>query len=188
MALFQDKAMVLINKEQHLLKVGEPAISGVTLIESTSKYAILDVNGKQSKFTLGNRVQAKFEQQDKKKILIYRSTNGMFRTTGSINGYTVDFLIDTGASAIAINSNLAKRLGIQYKLTGSSILVNTASGTEHAYAVKFNRVKVGEIMLRNVDGIVLEGYEPNPPLLGMSYLGRLNIINEGQVMRLEEKF
>ena len=188
MALFKDKAMVLINKEQRLLKVGEPTELGVTLIESTSKYAILDVNGKQSRYTLGNRVQTDFDQQDKKKILIYRSTNGMFKTTGSINGYTVDFLIDTGASAIAISSNLARRLGIQYKLTGKSTLISTASGTEYAYAVKFDRVKVGEIMLRNVNGIVLDGNEPKLPLLGMSYLGRLNMINEGQVMKLEEKY
>ena len=188
LALFKDKAMVLINKEQRLLKVGEPTELGVTLIESTSKYAILDVNGKQSRYTLGNRVQTDFDQQDKKKILIYRSTNGMFKTTGSINGYTVDFLIDTGASAIAISSNLARRLGIQYKLTGKSTLISTASGTEYAYAVKFDRVKVGEIMLRNVNGIVLDGNEPKLPLLGMSYLGRLNMINEGQVMKLEEKY
>jgi len=187
-ALFKDKAMVLINKEQYLLNVGEPTTTGVMLVESTSKYAVLEVNGIKSKYMLSNRVQANYEQREKRKTLIYRSTNGMFKTTGSINGYTVDFLIDTGASAVAINSNLARRLGIQYKLTGDSTVVSTASGTKNAYSVKFDRVKVGEIMLRNVEGFVLEGNDPNPPLLGMSYLGRLNIINEGQVMKLEEKY
>ena len=51
-----------------------------------------------------------------------------------------------------------------------------------------SRVKVGEILLRNVSGVVIEGSEPRTPLLGMSYLSRLNIINEGQVMKLEEKY
>jgi len=50
------------------------------------------------------------------------------------------------------------------------------------------RVKIGEIMLRNVKGIIIEGRHPSTPLLGMSYLGRLNIINEGQIMKLEQKY
>lgn len=188
MALFKDKAMVMIDNEQHLLKVGESGKLGVKLIEATSKYAVLEVNGKQSQYILGNRVQARYAQQENKKLLVYRNSYGMFKTTGSINGYTVDFLVDTGASAIALNSNLARRLGLQYKLTGDATFVNTASGTEPAYSVHLDRVKVGEIMLRNVAAVVIEGNNPSIPLLGMSYLGRLNIINEGQVMKLEQKF
>ena len=101
MALFKDKAMVMIDNEQQLLKVGEPAKSGVKLIKATSKYALLEVNGEQSKFALGNRVQASYAAQKKKKLLVYPDSNGMFKTTGSINGYTVNFLVDTGASTIA---------------------------------------------------------------------------------------
>lgn len=188
MALFQDKAMVMVNNKQYLLKIGEPSESGVNLIKATSKYAILEVDGKHSKYTLGNRVSSSYAQPKKKKTLIYRNPNGMFNTTGSINGQTVDFLIDTGASSVAISSNLAKRLGLQYRLSGTKTMVETASGVEKAYSMMLDRVKVGEIMLRNVSAIIIEGSEPSTPLLGMSYLGRLNIINEGQVMKLEEKF
>ena len=112
----------------------------------------------------------------------------MFKTTGSINGYTVNFLVDTGASSIALNSNMAKRLGLQYKLKGDPTIVTTASGSVSAYSINLDRVKVGEIMLRNVAAVVIDGSEPSTPLLGMSYLGRLNIVNEGQVMKLEQKF
>ena len=188
MALFKNKAMVSIDNEQHLLKVGEPAIHGVSLIKATSKHAILEVNGKQSKYKLGNRVQASYTKTEKKKVNIFRDNNGMFKTVGSINGYTVDFLIDTGASVIALNSALAKRLGIQYKLKGEETIVATASGKELAYSVNLDQVKVGEILLRNVDAVIIEGIDPSIPLLGMSYLGRLNINNEGQLMSLEEKF
>ncbi len=188
MALFKNKAMVNIDDEQHLLKVGEPATLGVKLIKASSKYAILEINGKQSKYNLGNRVQASYTKAERKKVNIYRDSNGMFKTVGSINGYTVDFLIDTGASVIALNSALAKRLGIQYKLKGEETVVATASGRELAYSVDLDQVKVGEIMLRNVDAVIIEGNSPNTPLLGMSYLGRLNINNEGQLMSLEEKF
>ena len=79
-------------------------------------------------------------------------------------------------------------MGIEYKLIGDTTYVNTASGTEPAYSVNLDKVKVGEIMLRNVRAVVIEGGNPVTPLLGMSFLERLNIINEGQVMQLEQKF
>ena len=188
MALFSDKAMVKINNQQHLLRVGDSAKSGVKLIKATSKYAVLEIEGKQSKYTLGNRVTTTYAEPKKKKTLIYQDSNGMYNTTGSINDQAVDFLVDTGASSIAISSNLAKRLGLQYRLTGTETFVETASGIEKAYSIKLDRVKVGEILLRNVSALVIQGSDPRTPLLGMSYLGRLNIINEGQVMKLEEKY
>ena len=188
MALFKDKAVVMIDNEQQLLKVGEPVKLGVKLIKATSKYAILEVNGTQSKYLLGSQVLATYAKQEKKEMLVYRDSDGMFKTIGSINGYTVGFMVDTGASAVALNSDLAKRLGLQYKLKGNLTFVNTASGTEPAYLIMLERVKIGEIMLRNVKGIIIEGRHPSTPLLGMSYLGRLNIINEGQVMKLEQKY
>lgn len=188
MALFKNKAMVNVNDEQYLLKVGEPSISGVKLIQSSSKYAVLEVNGERAKYSLGNRVHASYSKAIKKKVQIYRDGNGMFKTVGSINGYTVEFLVDTGASVVALSSELAKRLGIQYKLDGEETLVATASGKALAHSIHLDQVKIGEIMLRNVDAVVIEGNDPTTPLLGMSYLGRLKLNNDNHVMQLEEKF
>jgi aspartyl protease family protein len=188
MALFKNKAMVSINNKQHLLKVGEPAVSGIKLIKATSKHAVLDVNGKQSKYNLGNRVQANYTKTDKKKVIVNSDARGMYKTVGSINGYTVDFLVDTGASVVAINSTLAKRLGIQYKLEGEETIVGTASGNTLAFSVSLDQVKVGDLMLRNIEAVIIEGNDPQTPLLGMSYLGRLKLNNEGQTLELEEKF
>ena len=188
MALFKNKAMVNINNEQHLLKVGEPTISGVILVEASSKYAILEIKGKRSKYNLGNRVSASYVQTDKKKVQIYRDGNNMFKTVGSINGYPVDFLVDTGASVVAINSILAKRLGLQYKLNGKQTVVATASGKELAYSISLDKVKIGEIMLRNIDAVVIEGNDPSTPLLGMSYLGRLTLDNKDQYLELQERY
>ncbi len=188
MALFKNKAMVNINDKQHFLKVGEPATAGVKLIEATSKYAVLDVKGKRSKYKLGNRVSASYNKTEKKKVQIYRDAANMYRTVGSINGYPVDFLVDTGATSIALNSALAKRLGIQYKLKGEETVVSTASGKALAYAISLDEVKVGEIMLRNIDAVIIEGNSPTTPLLGMSYLGRLKLNNEDQYLELEENY
>ncbi len=188
MALFKNKAMVSINDEQHLLKVGESTMLGVKLIEASSKYAVLEVNGERSKYSLGNRVRASYSDAVKKKVQIYRDGNSMFRTVGSINGYPVDFLVDTGASDVALNSALAKRLGLQYKLKGEKTIVSTASGKALAYSISLDQVKIGEIMLRNIDAVIIEGNNPTTPLLGMSYLGRLKLNNEDQYLELEEKY
>ena len=188
MALFKNKAMVSINDEQHLLKVGESEMLGVKLIEASSKYAVLEVNGERSKYSLGNRVRASYAGVVKKKVQIYRDGNNMFKTIGSINSYPVDFLVDTGASAVALNSALAKRLGLQYKLKGEKTIVSTASGKALAYSISLDKVKIGEIMLRNIDALVIEGSSPEIPLLGMSYLGRLKLNNKDQYLELEEKY
>ncbi|QMU60772.1 MAG: TIGR02281 family clan AA aspartic protease [Gammaproteobacteria bacterium] len=188
MALFKNKAMVSIDDEQHLLKVGEIAKLGVKLIEASSKYAVLEVNGERSKYNLGNRVRASYSKTLKKKVQIYRDGSNMFRTVGSINGYPVDFLVDTGATSVALNSAIAKRLGLQYKLKGEKTIVSTASGKALAYSISLDQVKIGEIMLRNIDAVVIEGNSPTTPLLGMSYLGRLKLNNENQYLELEEKY
>ena len=188
MALFNNKAMVSINNEQHLLKVDGKNILGVRLIEASSKFAVLEVNGERSKYSLGNRVRASYADAVKKKVQIYRDGNNMFKTVGSINGYNVDFLVDTGASVVALNSALAKRLGLQYKLKGEKTIVSTASGKALAYSISLDQVKIGEIMLRNIDAVVIEGHSPNTPLLGMSYLGHLKLNNEDQYLELEEKY
>ncbi|MDX1409991.1 MAG: TIGR02281 family clan AA aspartic protease, partial [Saprospiraceae bacterium] len=82
----------------------------------------------------------------------------------------------------------ARRLGIDYRVVGAPSAITTASRVERAWAVTLESVKVGEILLRNVPGIVLEGPQPEKVLLGMSYLGRLKISNDGQVMTLQKKY
>ena len=189
-ALFENKAMLLINNKQLLVSVGETTEHGVTLIEADAKGAIIEVGGKRRKVALGGLVHSRPGQASAQnsKIYVYRGPDDLFRTTGSINGYPVNFLVDTGASSIAISSREAKRLGINYRLTGKPIWISTASGTESGYRVTINRVTIAGITLNSIDGIVLEGNEPANPLLGMSYLNRFEITNSGTVMTLKRKY
>ncbi len=97
-------------------------------------------------------------------------------------------LLDTGATSIAMSSVEAKRLGIQYWLSGEKIMVNTASGMARAYAITLNRVQVGSIGINNVSATVVEGSNPQDILLGMSFLNRVDMTNSGNVMVLRSKF
>lgn len=189
-ALFENKAMLLVDNDQILVSVGETTKHGITLISANAKSAVIEFQGKQRRYTLGGVVRSSPSDTTKseKKIYVYRGPDNLFRTTGSINGYPVNFLVDTGASSIAISSQEARRLGINYRLTGKPIWISTASGTEPGFNVVMDRVTIAGITLRSVQGLVIEGAEPNTPLLGMSYLNRFEITNNGQIMTLRKKY
>lgn len=189
-ALFENKAMLLIDNERKLVAVGHTTEEGITLISADAKSAIIEHNGERRRYVLGGLIRpSNNENSDtKQSILVYRGNDNLFRTVGSINGYPINFLVDTGASVIAINSIEAKRLGVNYRLTGKPTRVTTASGVEDAYFVNLDRVSIAGITLHNLQGVVIEGASPDTPLLGMSFLSRFDIKNDGQVMTLIRKY
>ena len=103
------------------------------------------------------------------------------------NGRPVDFVVDTGANLVALSGRQAQRLGIDVRVVGTPSQTITASGVAAAHLVNLSRVKVGDIELRGVEGIVIDGDYPPITLLGMSFLNRLNMRKDGQVMELQTK-
>jgi aspartyl protease family protein len=186
--LFSERAVVVIDGRQQIMKVGQTTPEGVRLIAADSESAVLEIDGEVVKARLDGRVTARKRTAKTREFQISRNTAGMFTTVGSINGLTVSFLVDTGATRVAINAGEAQRLGIDYRVTGTPMTVTTASGAEHAWGVTLNTVKVGELELRNVGAVVLAGDQPSQALLGMSYLGRLEMSNTGRLMTLRKKY
>ncbi len=185
--LFSGQAVVEINQKQRLLKVGKTSPEGVTLISATSQNAVLEFNGVQKKYLLGSHIGSNCTPPPEQPVVSLWPTNGMYLTPGSVNGYSVDFLVDTGASAIAINAATAKRLGLDY-INNSPVGVKTASGVTHAYPIKLDEVQVGDIKLFNVQAMVIDGPEPSRALLGMTFLGQLDMQRSGERMDLKKKF
>ena len=186
--LFKDRAVVSIDGRQRILRVGETSPEGIRLIAADSEAAVLEVDGKEIRGTLDGRVSAHSKSPASQAVQIARNNAGMYTTVGSINGLPVNVLVDTGATQVAMNSTAARRLGIDYRVVGTASSVTTASGVEHAWVVSLDEVKVGSILLKNVTGIVLEGPQPSKVLLGMSYLGQLEITNNGRLMTLRKKY
>ena len=87
-----------------------------------------------------------------------------------------------------MSSTQAKRLGINYKLDGKPTWVSTASGVEPAVKIVIDKVTISGVTVRSVEGLVIEGEEPSTPLLGMSYLNRFQIIDDGHMIRLKRKY
>lgn len=187
-ALFTDKAMVSIDGVRRLLKLNQPSPEGVLLISASSSEAVLEVDGERMSYPLGGHITTRFSKPEAITAKVWRNQAGAYTTVGTINGRTVNFLVDTGATAVAMHANQAKRLGISYRLEGAPIYVNTASGTAAAYDVVLDRVQVGEITLNNVRGFVIDSNGPTRVLLGMSFLNRVKMEDQGSVLILEKKF
>jgi len=187
-ALFRDRVMVEIDGKRHLLRSGDTSPEGVTLVSADSAGAVFSYQGRTLKRRLDGRARAPAAGAAGAEVRIYRDTQGMFMTAGSINGLPVGFLVDTGASAVAMNSDEARRLGIDFRVVGDSTYVATASGVTQAFGVTLDRVKVGSIEVRNVKAVVIDGSSPADVLLGMSFLQRLELHNEGDHLTLRKKY
>ena len=172
------------------MAVGEHTPEGAKLIASSSENATLEINGQRRTFRLGisSSIKTGFNPPSQYVLQIYPDNRGMYSVQGKINNHSVKFLVDTGATTIAMNASRARRLGIDFKLHGQPMMVSTASGVSKGFLVKLDTVKVGDISMHNVDAMVLDGTHPTEVLLGMSFLGQVNMQRDGQTMRLKRKW
>jgi len=186
--LFKNKAIVTIDGKQRLLKVGEPSPEGVLLISANAKEAVIEIDGKQKTYTLGQHIGSIFKKPTgRNTVSIAPDRGGFYEVNGSINGFQVKFLVDTGATAISMNKHQAQRIGINYKFEGKEGLSETASGLDKIYIVNLKTVMVGGIKLHDVQAAIHDGDFPRIILLGNTFLGRVKMIREGQMLMLEEK-
>jgi len=186
--LFKDTAIVVIDGTRRLLRSGDTSPEGVSLISATSEEAVLEIDGKQQRYSLDGQISGSYTKPSQVKVRIWPTPNNMYVVLGSINGYPVKFIVDTGATLVSMSGREAKRLGIDYRVTGRRGQSSTASGITEIFTVTLDRVKVGDIELRNVGGAVHDGDFPPATLLGMSFLSRLNMRQDGQALELELKY
>lgn len=188
LALFRDQAVVRIDGARYRLGPGERTPEGVRLLSTDAAGALLEVDGQERRYALGSKIRSSYQQTAREEVQIFRDGAGMFTTVGSINGLPVNFMVDTGASSVAMNAAQARRLGIDFRVEGERGAVVTASQVEEVYRVTLDSVKVGAIHLRNVEAVVLDGPQPEEVLLGMSFLARVEMDNDGQRLLLRGKY
>ncbi len=188
LALFQDKAIIIIDGARHVLKSGETSPEGIKLLatDTREETADIEIGGKHDVLKLGV-VAGSFASKDKSSVILYPDRGGHFFADGLINGTAVRFLVDTGATVIAMDSVTAKHIGIDYLHNGQRGLASTAGGYVRTYNVLLNTVQVGDITLYNVPGAVIEGNGPREVLLGMSFIGQLDMKRDSDKMELSER-
>lgn len=120
------------------------------------------------------------------RIVLPASSGGHFMTAGAINGRSVNFMVDTGATLVSISAADALRIGLDYKKS-SPVQINTANGVGRAFRVRLNTVRVGDVEVYDVDALVSE--QPMPyVLLGNSFINRFSMQREGDQMVLQKRY
>ena len=186
--LFPGAAVLNVDGQRKLVKVGQIGPGGVVVVSADSRGAVLRVDGVERSYSLSREYSEGFAEAKKKRLSVAKGIGGHYWVTGSVNSHSVQFLVDTGASSIALNDGHARRLGIDYRAVGSPLQVSTASGTTRCWRVTLDRVKIGELEVLGVEAVVLEGGSPTEALLGMSFLSRVGWKVEQDVLVLESKY
>jgi aspartyl protease family protein len=183
------KALLVIDGEPHTVTVGT-TVRGVRLLAMSDVHAEVEVAATRRTLTLGAgavraNVNGAGAVNSGSAIVLTAGTNGHFRTTGQINGKSIEFMVDTGASSVVISQADADRLGLDYKNAPAG-MASTANGAAPFRLITLSAVRIGDVEIANVEAAVI----PAPmrgALLGNSFLMRFQMKRENDVMRLEKR-
>ena len=167
------------------VRVGQ-VFGGVTVVSVEKDRAVIEVDGKRRTLARGQTYSSSAAVSGAQSVTLSVGAGGHFVTEGQVNGGAVRFLVDTGASSVALPASDANRLRIDYR-RGQRGVAQTAGGTTEVYAVRLDSVRVGGIELTNVEAVVIESGLP-VALLGNSFLSRMDMRREGQTMTLIRRY
>ncbi|MBU2885768.1 TIGR02281 family clan AA aspartic protease [Gilvimarinus agarilyticus] len=184
--LAKDTALIEIDGKQRMLRAGQTSPEGVTLIRSSRTGAEVEYQGETYNLTLQRRIATSFTETEMVEVRISSGEGGHYSTSGRINGLTVEFMVDTGATTVAMSGQHAEQLGINY-LAGEPMQVSTANGVASAYSLWLDSVSVGLVEVKHVEAVVIPGTSPRTILLGNSYLGLVDMRTENGVLVLQSR-
>lgn len=183
-----DKALLIIDGTPRTLAVGA-SVQGVRLVSVSGSNAVVDIKGQRVALALGGaqvNLGAAAGDGGAAQIVLSADSGGHFVTSGAINGKSARFLVDTGATNLALSQSEAQSLGIDYR-KGERGTSMTANGPVPVYRVMLASVRVGEVQVFNVEATVVP--MPMPfVLLGNSFLTRFQMKRENDVLTLTRRF
>lgn len=186
LALFEGRAVVRAGGAQHLLKVGETSPDGITLLAADANGARVRYAGAEHELGLSRYVTANFRPAERQRVSISSDPLGQYRVRGSVNGTFVNFLVDTGASVVAMSRRHAQSIGVDVS-RGEPGMMQTAQGTVNSHFVSLDEVVVGGLTAHHVRAAVIDADYPLEILLGMSFLRSVGLQEQGGVLTLTEK-
>lgn len=161
---------------------------GVKVLTTTGDEAVVEIGGKRHTLRVGDAPASVGGSGPRggNRIVLTAGSGGHFFSQGAINGRAAQFMVDTGATAVSMGMSDAKRMGLAYE-TGRKILMSTANGVVPAWLIRLDSVRVGDVEVFGVDGIVSQ--QPMPyVLLGNSFLTRFQMKRDNDQMVLERRY
>ena len=186
--LLPGRAVVVINGgNPRMLAVGSKTADGVKLLAVEDGAAMFEIDGKRQRLVLGENAVSSRASGGAATVTLTADGRGQFMTQGSVNGASMRFMVDTGATFVALSATDAARANIDYRNKGQLGSAATANGVIRSWKVPGNTIHLGDITLHEVEVTV---NETNMPwvLLGMSFLNRLEMKRDGDTMTLKKRY
>ncbi len=179
MSLTGSRVELLIdNRAVRSLRIGEVSPEGVKLVEIRDGAALLEFDGRRWQMPLGSSTAAS--------VMLQADERGHFIVEALVNGVPLRAIVDTGASTVAINMSDARRAGVDFAGT-RRVMVQTAGGPRQALLVRLANVRIGDILVHDVEATVSEADELPVALLGMSFLNQLEMQRSGRTLTLTRR-
>ena len=183
-----NNALLVIDGKPRNVAVGA-TVAGVKLISVSGNDAVVEVEGKRVALQLGGaqvNLGGKQSEGTGKQIVLTADGGGHFYAGGTINGRSVRFVVDTGATSVAMSQDEADRIGLDYK-NGQRGLSRTANGVVPFYRTSLASVRIGDVQVYNVEASVLPG-QMGHILLGNTFLTRFQMKRENDVLTLDMRY
>jgi aspartyl protease family protein len=164
--------------------VGETA-EGVTVVRADSDGATVRVHGVVQTLALEVYEPSAGAVAVGSSVKLSADARGHFVTSGAVNGRSVRFLVDTGASLTTLSRAQAKRIGLRYR-SGPPARAATANGLVDGWLVELDSVRVGSVTVRNVNAMVIDA-ELSLGLLGMSFLDKFDLEQQGSTLVMRRR-
>lgn len=183
------KALLVVNGGAPKALAAGETHQGVKVLSVGAEQVTVEVGGKRQTVALGGApvsIGGSGGGATGTQIVLTAGSGGHFTALGSINGRSIPFLVDTGATSVALSAEDARRLGIDFS-KGQRITGSTANGTITAYRVKLNSVRIQDVEVFDVDAAVVPQGMPHV-LLGNSFLSRFQIKQENDKLTLTRRY
>ena len=184
------KALIIVDGSPPKTVAAGETYKGVKVISTQGDQAVVDVDGQKQTLRVGDApasVGSKAgDAPSGNRVVLTAGAGGHFFTLGQINGHSAQMVVDTGATSVSISTNDAQRLGIDFK-AGQMVQMSTANGNVIGWRVKLATVRVGEVVIHQVDGIVSSG-AMSTVLLGNSFLTHFQMTRTNDLMVLEKRY
>lgn len=186
--LYSGKALVVIDGgKPHSIAVGAKTPEGVKLLSVGEGGADFEIDGRRRHLIIGQQaVSTGSDSSSPGVATLTADAAGHFITIGTVNGAPTRFLVDTGATMVALSAVDAARANVDYR-SGKPGVMMTANGPVRVWHVVLNSVRVGEVVVNQVDASVQETNLPFA-LLGMTFLNRMEMKRDGSTMILKKRY
>ena len=180
------KALLMINGAPPRSVPQGSTVDGVKVVAVQGDQVIIEIGGRKRPLRVGQHAVGVIPEGGADKLVLNADSQGHFFTTGVINGVSVRFLVDTGASMISLGASDARRMGLDFN-RGQKGLSQTANGQVVVSKIQLDNVRVGSVTLHQVDAVIHQTDMPIA-LLGMSFLNRMEMLRDGNTMTLKKRF